>query len=48
MKKSDDASRLQILDAVSKIERFVGGLDEDAFITTEVVRSAVIMQLDGT
>lgn len=45
MKKSDDVYRLQILDAVAKIERFVSGLDKDAFIGTEVVQSAVIMQL---
>ena len=45
MKKSDDVYRLQILDAVTKIERFIGSLDRDAFLGTEVVQSAVIMQL---
>lgn len=45
MKKSDDVYRLQILDAVAKIERFVAGLDKNAFIGAEVVQSAVIMQL---
>ena len=45
MKKSDDVYRQQIVDAVAKIERFVAGLDRDAFIASEVVQSAVIMQL---
>ena len=45
MKKSDDVYRLQIVDAGAKIERFVAGLDKDAFIASEVVQSAVIMQL---
>lgn len=45
MKKSDDVYRLQILDAVAKIERFVAGFDKSAFLDTEVVQSAVIMQL---
>ena len=44
MKKSDDVYRQQIVDAVAKIERFVAGLDKDAFIASEVVQSAVIMQ----
>lgn len=45
MKKSDDVYRLQILDAIAKIERFVTGIDKAAFAGTEVVQSAVIMQL---
>ena len=45
MKKSDDVYRRQIVDAVAKIERFVARLDKDAFLTNEVVQSAVIMQL---
>ena len=45
MKKSDDVYRRQIVDAVAKIERFVAGLDKDALIASEVVQSAVIMQL---
>ena len=45
MKKSDDVYRRQIIDAVAKIERFVVGLDRDAFLASEVVQSAVIMQL---
>ncbi len=45
MKKSNDVYGRQIVDAVAKIERFVAGLDKDAFLASEVVRSAVIMQL---
>ena len=45
MKKSDDVYRRQIVDAVAKIERFVAGLDRNAFLASEVVQSAVIMQL---
>lgn len=45
MKKSDDVYRRQILDACAKIERFVAGLDKGAFLSSEVVQSAVIMQL---
>ena len=45
MKKSDDVYRRQILDAWAKIERFVAGLDKSAFLSSEVVQSAVIMQL---
>ena len=45
MKKSDDVYRRQIVDAVAKIERFVADLDRDAFLASEVVQSAVIMQL---
>ena len=32
------------MDVVAKIERFVAGLDKDAFIASEVVQSTVIMQ----
>ena len=45
MKKSNDVYGRQIVDAVAKIERFVAGLNKDAFLASEVVRSAVIMQL---
>ena len=45
MKKFDDVYRRQIVDATAKIERFVAGLDKDAFFASEVVQSAVIMQL---
>ena len=45
MKKSDDVYRRQIVDAVAKIESFVASLDRDAFLASEVVQSAVIMQL---
>ncbi len=45
MKKSDDVYRRQIVDAVAKIERFAAGLNKDAFLSSEVVQSAVIMQL---
>jgi uncharacterized protein with HEPN domain len=45
MKKSDEVYRRQIVDAVAKIERFTAGLDKESFLATEVVQSAVIMQL---
>ena len=45
MKKFDDVYRRQIVDATAKIERFVAGLDKGAFFASEVVQSAVIMQL---
>ena len=45
MKKSDNVYRQQIVDAVAKIERFVAGLDRETFSASEVVQSAVIMQL---
>ena len=45
MKKFDDVYRRQLVDATAKIERFVAGLDKDAFFASEVVQSAVIMQL---
>ena len=45
MKKSDDVYRRQILEACAKIERFVAGLGKGAFLSSEVVQSAVIMQL---
>ena len=33
------------MDTCAKIERFVAGLDKGAFLSREVVQSAVIMQL---
>ena len=45
MKKSDEVYRRQILDACAKIGRFVAGLDKGAFLSSEVVQTAVIMQL---
>ena len=45
MKKSDDVYRRQIVGACAKIEGFVSGLSKDAFLSSEVVQSAAIMQL---
>lgn len=35
----------QILDAVSKIEKFTAGMNRDAFVQNQMAQSAVIMQL---
>ena len=45
MKKDDTVYRAQILDAIAKVESFVGHISVDAFKENQEKQSAVILQL---